>query len=76
MGTQRIALHFTDPQTALIGTPTRRLMGADLALAGPAGIHLVIRQMLETHEIQRAHEDIRVDLHTGNARIQNIVTGP
>ena len=76
MRTQRIALHFTNTKTALIGAPARRLMCPNLPPPRRTAVHLIVGQMFETHEIQRTHEDIRFELGTCYPRIHDIVSRP
>ena len=65
MGTQRVTFHFADTQTALICTAARGLMRPYLFAPLATRIDLVLRQMLQTHEIQRTHENRRLNLLTG-----------
>ena len=57
-----IAIHFTDLQTTLRSTATRRLMRSNLLASLATRLPLVLHHMLQTHTIHRAHEDRRLDL--------------
>ena len=73
MRAQRIALHLTNTQTTLIGTTTGGLVCAHLTTTGASTIHLILRQVAQTHKVQRAHVDIRLNLLSCDTRIQDIV---